>query len=55
MIELTEARCQGEFQVALRLSDGKEGILDGREVLKLGNRNAAQHLIGIPFQYSASY
>ncbi len=34
MIKLTEARYQGEFQVALRFSDGKEGIFDGRELLK---------------------
>ncbi len=34
MIKLTEARYQGAFQVALRLSDGKEGVFDGRELLK---------------------
>jgi len=34
MIKLTEARYQGEFLVALRFSDGKEGVLDGRELLK---------------------
>lgn len=34
MIKLTEARYQGEFLVALRFSDGKEGIFDGRELLK---------------------
>ena len=34
MIKLTEARYQGEFQVALRFSDGKEGIFNGRELLK---------------------
>lgn len=34
MIKLTEARYQGEFQVSLRFSDGKEGIFDGRELLK---------------------
>ena len=34
MIKLIEARCQGEFQVALRFSDGKEGVFDGRELLK---------------------
>ena len=36
MIKLTEVRYQGEFQVALRFSDGKEGIFDGRELLKRG-------------------
>ena len=34
MIKLTEARYQGTFQVVLRFSDGKEGIFDGRELLK---------------------
>ena len=34
MIKLTEARYQSAFQVALRFSDGKEGIFDGRELLK---------------------
>lgn len=34
MIKLIEARYQGEFRVALRFSDGKEGIFDGRELLK---------------------
>ena len=34
MIKLTEARYQGEFQVSLRFSDGKEGVFDGRELLK---------------------
>ena len=34
MIKLVEARYRGEFQVALRFSDGKEGIFDGRELLK---------------------
>ena len=34
MIKLIEARYQGAFQVALRFSDGKEGIFDGRELLK---------------------
>ena len=34
MIKLIEARYRGEFQVALRFSDGKEGIFDGRELLK---------------------
>ena len=34
MIKLTEARYQGDFQLALRFSDGKEVIFDGRELLK---------------------
>ena len=34
MNKLIEARYQGEFQVSLRFSDGKEGVLDGRELLK---------------------
>ncbi len=34
MIKLTEARYQGAFQVALRFSGGKEGVFDGRELLK---------------------
>ena len=34
MIKLTAARYQGEFQVLLRFSDGKEGVFDGRELLK---------------------
>ena len=34
MIKLIEARYQGEFQVSLRFSDGKEGVFDGRELLK---------------------
>ena len=34
MIKLIEARYQGEFQVSLRFSDGKEGMFDGRELLK---------------------
>ena len=34
MIKLIEARYRGEFQVALRFSDGEEGIFDGRELLK---------------------
>ena len=33
MIKLIEARYQSQFQVALRFSDGKEGVFDGREVL----------------------
>ena len=33
MIKLTAARYQGEFQVSLRFSDGKEGVFDGRELL----------------------
>ena len=34
MIKLIEARYQGQFQVALRFSDGKERLFDGRELLK---------------------
>ena len=34
MIKLIQARYRGEFQVALRFSDGKESIFDGREFLK---------------------
>ena len=34
MIKLIEARYQGEFQVSLRFSDGKEGVFDGRELLE---------------------
>ena len=34
MINLIEARYQREFQVALRFSDDKEGVFDGRELLK---------------------
>ena len=34
MSKLLEARYQGEFQVSLRFSDGKEGVFDGRELLK---------------------
>ena len=34
MIKLIKARYQGEFQVSLRFSDGKEGVFDGRELLK---------------------
>ena len=34
MNKLIEARYQGEFQVSLRFSDGKEGVFDGRELLK---------------------
>ena len=34
MIKLIEARYQGEFQVSLRFSDGKESVFDGRELLK---------------------
>lgn len=33
MIKLIEARYQGEFQVALRFSDGKKGVFNGREFL----------------------
>ncbi|MBZ0097261.1 MAG: DUF2442 domain-containing protein [Sulfuricella sp.] len=34
MIKLTKARYQGDFQVALSFSDGKEGIFDGRGLLQ---------------------
>ena len=34
MIKLIGARYQGEFQVALSFSDGKEGIFDGSSLLK---------------------
>ena len=34
MIKLIETRYQGDFQVALRFSDGKEGIFDGHALLK---------------------
>ena len=34
MIKLIEARYQGEFQVALSFSDGKEGNFDGRALLQ---------------------
>lgn len=34
MIKVIEARYHGGFRVALRFSDGKEGIFDGRELLK---------------------
>ena len=34
MIKLIKARYQGEFQVSLSFSDGKEGVFDGRELLK---------------------
>jgi len=34
MIKLIEARYQEQFRVALRFSDGKEGLFDGRELLK---------------------
>lgn len=34
MIKLIEVRYRGEFQVALRFSDGKEGIFDGRILLQ---------------------
>ena len=34
MIKLIKAGYQGEFQVSLRFSDGKEGVFDGRELLK---------------------
>ena len=34
MIKLIEVHYQGEFQVSLRFSDGKQGVFDGRELLK---------------------
>ena len=34
MIKVIEARYLGEYRVSLAFSDGKEGILDGRELLK---------------------
>ena len=34
MIKLIEAHYQGEFQLALRFSDGKDGMFDGRALLK---------------------
>ena len=34
MIKLIEARYQGAFRVALRFSDGKEGVFDGRILLQ---------------------
>lgn len=34
MIKLIEARHQGNFQVALHFSDGKEGVFDGHALLK---------------------
>lgn len=34
MIKLIEARYQGDFQVALSFSDGKEGVFDGRALLQ---------------------
>ena len=34
MIKLIEVSYQGEFQVSLRFSDGKQGVFDGRELLK---------------------
>lgn len=33
MIKLIEAHYQGDFQVALKFSDGKEGIFDGHGLL----------------------
>ncbi len=34
MIKLIEARYQGDFQVALSFSDGKEGVFDGGALLQ---------------------
>ena len=34
MIKVIEARYQGDFQVALKFSDGKEGAFDGRTLLQ---------------------
>ena len=34
MIKVIEARYQGDFQVALKFSDGKEGAFDGRNLLQ---------------------
>ena len=34
MIKLIEAHHQGEFRVALRFPDGKEGVFDGRILLQ---------------------
>lgn len=34
MIKLIEARYQGDFQVVLQFSDGKEGVYDGHALLK---------------------
>lgn len=34
MIKLIKARYQGDFQVALSFSDGKEGIFDGHNLLQ---------------------
>jgi hypothetical protein len=33
MIKLIEAHYQGDFQIALKFSDGKEGIFDGHDLL----------------------
>ena len=34
MIKLIEVRYRGNFQIALRFSDGREGIFDGRALLQ---------------------
>jgi len=34
MIKVIEARYQGDFQVALKFSNGKEGTFDGRSLLQ---------------------
>ncbi len=34
MIKLIEVRHRGDFRIALRFSDGKEGIFDGRTLLQ---------------------
>ncbi|MBK9325743.1 MAG: DUF2442 domain-containing protein [Hydrogenophilales bacterium] len=34
MIKVIEARYLGDFRVGLRFSDGREGILQGRNLLK---------------------
>ena len=34
MIKLIEAHYQSDFKVALRFSDGKEGLFDGQDLLQ---------------------
>lgn len=34
MIKIIEARYLGNFQIALKFSDGKEGVFDGRSLLE---------------------
>lgn len=34
MIKIIEARYLGDFQVALKFSDGKEGVFDGKALLE---------------------